>query len=264
MVWRNIKRLAGRRRTWLWAGGVTAALAGIVLLQFVPLQPAMAQLRDWVDGLGAWGPVVFVLAFIVLTSLLLPGWPLNVLGGVLFGALWGGVLTSLASTLAAAVPFLISRYLAHDFVVAAARRYPKFDALYHALGEEANWKIVAAVRLSHALPYGLQNYLLGLTPVRLLPYVATTCLISLPGIFMIAYLGDLGTSGASASPEGWRGWLLRGGGLVVAAAAIFYLGRLVRRALRRASHHKNAAPAQAPQQESEMLPDALTPSDIGG
>jgi uncharacterized membrane protein YdjX (TVP38/TMEM64 family) len=232
MWWRTLKRLARRRRTWMWAGGITVALALIILLQFVPLQPVMEKLRGWVDALGPRGPVAFVLAFIVLTSLLLPGWPLNVLGGVLFGALWGGFLTSLASTLAAAVPFLISRYLAHDFVMNSARRYPKFDALYRALGEEANWKIVAAVRLSHALPYGLQNYLLGLTPVRLVPYVLTTCLISLPGIFMIAYLGDLGTSGVQAS-DGWGGWLLRGAGFLVAAAAIFYLGRLVRRALRR-------------------------------
>lgn len=240
MPWRTIKRLATRRRAWFWAGGIAALVAVLILLQFVPLQPVMDTLRGWVDALGPWGPLAFVLTFIVLTSLLLPGWPLNVLGGALFGALWGGVLTSLASTLAAAVPFLISRYLARDFVMNTARRHPKFDALYCALGEEANWKIVAAVRLSHALPYGLQNYLLGLTPVRLLPYVLTTCLISLPGIFMIAYLGDLGTSSVESSSEGWRGWFLRGAGFVVAAAAIFYLGRVVRRALRR---HTQAAKA---------------------
>jgi uncharacterized membrane protein YdjX (TVP38/TMEM64 family) len=217
-----------------WGAAILAVAALVVLLQFVPLREPVKQLQAWLEELGSWGPVAFVLAFIVLTSLLLPGWPLNVLGGALFGPIWGGILTSLASTLAAAVPFLISRYLAHGFVERSVRSYPRFNAVYRAFGEEANWKVVAAVRLSHALPYGLQNYLLGITPIRLAPYVITTWLITLPGIFMIAYLGHLGVTALGSeevAASAWH-WVWRGGGLLVAAAALFYLGRIVRRALK--------------------------------
>jgi hypothetical protein len=64
----------------------------------------------------------------------------------------------------------------------------------------------------------------------------TTWLVTLPGIFMVAYLGYLGASAVAdvngAVPvSGWQ-WLARGLGLLVAAAAVFYVGRIVRKALK--------------------------------
>ena len=94
-----------------------------------------------------------------------------------------------------------------------------------------------AVRVSHAMPFGLQNVIFGTTPIRFGPYLLATWFIMLPGAVIYAYTGDLGTriiEGASKEEEtlGPQGWLLRGLGLLIAAMAVLYVGHVTRRALR--------------------------------
>ena len=63
----------------------------------------------------------------------------------------------LSATTAAAMSFLIARYVARVKVEEIASRNPKFSAIDSAIGE-GGWKIVALLRLSPAVPFNLQNY----------------------------------------------------------------------------------------------------------
>jgi uncharacterized membrane protein YdjX (TVP38/TMEM64 family) len=132
--------------------------------------------------------------------------------------------------------FLIARYLGHDQAAQIVHHYPRLEAAYQTLGDKDGWKVVAAVRLSHALPFGLQNMLLGLSPVGFVPYLLTTWLVTFPGIFVMAYLGYIGAV-ALVPSEGdeplstWQ-WGARAAGLLIAGAAVLYVARLVQRAIK--------------------------------
>lgn len=220
---------------------IIAIVAFIILVRSVPVERPLEWLRERVHDLGFWAPLVFILTFIALTTVLLPGWPLNVAAGALFGPFWGGVLTSIASTSAAGVSFLIGRFLAHGAVLRNIHNYPRLHAVYKVLGKkEQGWKVVAAVRLSHSLPYGLQNFLLGVSPVKFGPYLLATWLVSLPGIFFVAYLGHLGGMALAAQdaqePTSPWIWAARGVGVLFAGVAVFYLGRVAYRAIKEQTH----------------------------
>jgi uncharacterized membrane protein YdjX (TVP38/TMEM64 family) len=234
--WEAARRHRGLVRAGLF---ILLLLAVALALRFLPLQAAIEWIHAQAESLGAWAPIVFVLAFVALTVVLLPGAPLNVAAGVIFGPLLGGVVTAIASNAAAAVSFGIGRGLAHRRAARLIERYPKLKAVYRTLKSREGWKLVAAVRLSHALPFGLQNFLLGASPVSFWAYLLTTIAVTLPGIFVIAYLGHLGAvalaPGETEQPSPWR-WALRIGGLAVAAAAIYYIGRTVRRAIKERAH----------------------------
>jgi uncharacterized membrane protein YdjX (TVP38/TMEM64 family) len=207
-------------------------LSIIGLLRALPVVAWIESLKDHAAALGPWAPVGFVVLFVGLTVVCLPGVPLNVLSGVVFGPVAGWLLTALASNASAAVSFLISRYLARRKAAELVEHYPRVKAVYHSMADKGSWKIVAAVRLSHALPFGLQNFLLGLTPVGFGPYLLTTWAVTFPGMFMLAYFGYIGAVSLSAAQDSaslstWQ-WLARAGGLVAAAGAIVYLGHLVR------------------------------------
>jgi len=235
----RLREITARHGRLVRAGLIVLLLLGIAIaLRFLPLDRALVWLNDQADALGPWAPLVFVVLFICLTVVLLPGWPLNVAAGAIFGPLIGAATTIVASNAAAAISFLIGRGMAHRKTSRLVKRYPKLNAVYHTLKGRDSWKLVAAVRLSHALPFGLQNFLLGASPVGFWTYLLTTIAVTLPGICVVAYLGYLGALAAGPGEDqpasAWQ-WGMRIGGLLVAAAAIYYLGRTVRRAIKQES-----------------------------
>ncbi|MDX1683560.1 MAG: VTT domain-containing protein, partial [Phycisphaeraceae bacterium] len=177
--------------------------------------------------------VIYGVVYIIATLLLAPGSVLTLAAGAVFGLLWGVITVSVASTIAAAFAFLIARYLARDRVARRVRQNPKFDAVDRAIGE-GGWKIVAMLRLSPAVPFNLQNYLYGLTPIRFFDCVLASWLAMLPGTFMYVYLGYAGREAAEAAAEGsahWGKWALLGVGLIATVLLTVYVTRLARKKL---------------------------------
>lgn len=158
-------------------GLVAAAIAGIHasgLLRHVEPETLRQAVASW----GALAPMVYLLIYAVAPALFLPGMPLTLLGGVLFGPFWGVVYSITGATTGAGVAFLVSRYLARDWIKArlTGPRWQKLDE-----GVEKNgWKIVAFTRLVPLFPFNLLNYAFGLTSIRFLPYVLTSFICMLP------------------------------------------------------------------------------------
>ena len=210
-----------------------AALLLVLAWQF-NIQLLLERMLDWIASLGAMGAVVFVLVYIVATVLFLPGMILTLGAGFLYGVVIGSVLVSVASTLGAALAFLIGRYLARDWVSEKVSGSQKFNAIDEAIGREG-WKIVGLVRLSPIFPFNLLNYSLGLTKVPLKDYFLASWIGMLPGTVMYVYIGSLaadlatlGTSDRSRTPGEWALYVL---GLMATVAVTVYVTRIARRAL---------------------------------
>ncbi|MBI1819535.1 MAG: TVP38/TMEM64 family protein, partial [Nitrospirae bacterium] len=58
-----------------------------------------ARLQNWVKGYGVLGPLIYIVVFMIAPSLFLPGLPITVTGGVVFGPVWGTLYASIGSTL---------------------------------------------------------------------------------------------------------------------------------------------------------------------
>jgi len=218
--------------------GISIALIGVSLLLLIrslPMDRAIELVKSKADGLGFWGPLALGAAYVVAALAFLPGSALTLTAGAVFGLVWGTVTVSFASTTAAALAFLIARYVARDKVARQARKFPKFQAIDRAIGDGGG-KIIAMLRLSPAVPFSLGNYLFGLTAIRFWPYVLASWLFMLPGTFMYVYLGHIGTEGLRSAAGAERGktpaeWALLAVGLVATIAVTVYLTRLARKAL---------------------------------
>ncbi|MEX2216056.1 MAG: TVP38/TMEM64 family protein [Phycisphaeraceae bacterium] len=213
-------------------------VCAILLIRLLPMDRIIRQLASTIDELGVWGPVAYAVFYIIAALLFVPGSAITLASGLLFGLLGGTAVVSVASTTAAALAFLIARYLARGSVERWAARSPRFTALDKAIGE-GGWKVIALLRLSPAVPYSLGNYLFGLTRVRFWPYVLTSWLFMLPGTFMYVYLGYISLAGLSAvggetarESRGPAQWALLIVGLLATIAVTIYVTRLARRAMR--------------------------------
>ncbi len=157
----------------------------------------------WVDGLGALGPIVFILGYIGATVAFIPGSVLTLAAGAIFGLGEGVLYVMTGATLGSSVAFLLARYVAREAVEQRIAGNAKFAAVDRAVGREG-WKIVVLLRLSPVFPYNLLNYGLGLTKVRFRDYVLAS-IGMLPGSFLYTYsgflVGDVIRLAGDAGPE---------------------------------------------------------------
>jgi uncharacterized membrane protein YdjX (TVP38/TMEM64 family) len=227
---------AEKKKNNLWRPIIFIVLlaAAIILLRFWGVGEKLTDLRDWIGGLGSWGPLVFVLIYIIAVVLALPGSAITIAGGALFGSVWGVILVSIASTIGASIAFLISRYLARDFIVRKFSQNEKFKKLDH-LTKEHGAIIVAITRLVPLFPFNFLNYGFGLTGVRFWTYVFWSWLCMLPGTVLYVVGTDAIISGLA---EGRIPWAL----VIVILIAVIVLAFLVRLARKKLSGGKEVNP----------------------
>jgi len=174
------------------------------------------RVRDWVDGYGAAGPLVFIALSACLTVALFPGPLLAGASGLLFGTALGTPVSIAAATLGATLAFCLARWIARDAVEDIAP--PRVQAARGWIGERGFLSVLYA-RLAPGLPYTLVNYAAGLAPIRLRDFVLATAIGCAPRAFAYTALG--GSLSDLSKPEAIVAIVV----LVVMAVAGVVLGR---------------------------------------
>lgn len=213
-------------------------------------------LTAWVTGAGAAGPLLFMLLYAFATVLFLPGWVLTLVGGALFGPVWGTVLNLSGATLGAVLAFLVARYLASDWV--RARTGSRAERLIEGV-EAEGWRFVAFTRLVPLFPFNLLNYALGLTRIPLLHYLTATFVFMLPGALAYTYLGYAGREAAAGS----EGLIQKGLVALALLAVVVFLPRFVARLRQRPMLAIDELKARAERGDGLVL-DVRTAADFDG
>jgi uncharacterized membrane protein YdjX (TVP38/TMEM64 family) len=222
-------------------------LAGLIYLggsagAYVP------QFAEWVEGLGALGPIAFVVGYALAVVAFIPGSILTLASGAIFGLVEGTVYVFIAAVLGSTLAFLIARHGARASIEKRIEGDARFAAIDRAVGSEGR-KIVLLLRLSPVFPFNLLNYALGLTQVRLVDYVIAS-LGMLPGTLLYVYTGKLAgdvaaIAGGVETERGAADWLVLGLGFAATLVVTVWVTRIAKRALDTATE-ENAPPAPAP------------------
>lgn len=157
---------------------IIVSLAALVRFTGVARLLELETLRQLVQGHGYLGPLLFILLYTVTPILFLPGLPMTIAAGILFGPVWGVVYAITGATLGASASFLVARHLAREWVEAKLTG-PMWKNLDHKVSDQG-WKIVAITRLVPLFPFNLLNYAYGLTNIPFRDYVVATFFCMLP------------------------------------------------------------------------------------
>ena len=159
----NFRRLA------ILAVLIGAALAyyGFDLGRYLSLdffKSQQAAIETWRAAQPATAALLYFLAYVAVTGLSLPGAAaMTLVGGAVFGVLWGTVLVSFASTAGATLAFLVSRFLLRDWV---EQRFGERLRAVNAGVEREGGFYLLALRLVPAFPFFMINLAMGLTAIR--------------------------------------------------------------------------------------------------
>lgn len=131
--------------------------------------------------------LIYFMIYIIITSLSLPGAAiLTILGGAIFGLLWGVILVSFASSLGASFAFLASRYLFKETV------QHKFSTRLNIINEHIKKEgafYLFSIRLVPLFPFFIVNLIMGITSIRLFTYYWVSQLGMLPATIIYVNAG---------------------------------------------------------------------------
>ena len=161
---------------------IIATVIGIVLLSGID----RSQLQLWLQQMGIWAPVLYILIYSIATICILPSTPLNLTGGAIFGAVWGTVWTSIAAILAAVLAFGFSRTIGRSFV--AQKLVGKWESIDREM-QQGGFFYMFAIRLLPLIPYGIVNFAAGLTSIKFRDYFLGTLIGTVPGILPFVMMG---------------------------------------------------------------------------
>lgn len=215
------------------------AIAVVVLVALLALARQggayIPRFAAWVDSLGVWGPVVFILGYAAAVVAFVPGSLLTLAAGAIFGLATGVVYVFIAAVLGSSAAFLVARYLARGAIERRLSGNARFAAIDRAVGAQGR-KIVFLLRLSPVFPFTLLNYALGLTRVRLVDYLAASVGM-LPGTLLYVYYGKLAgdvaaLAGGAVVAKGPGYYAVLTIGLVATIAVTAVVTRTARKALK--------------------------------
>lgn len=111
---------------------------------------------------------IYILVYIVITALSLPGAAIMTLaGGAMFGFVIGVIAVSFASTIGASLAFLASRYLLRNWV---EKKLGDRLATINAGIEKEGGLYLLSLRLIPVFPFWIINLLMGLTRMKLVTF----------------------------------------------------------------------------------------------
>ncbi|MCL2169102.1 MAG: TVP38/TMEM64 family protein [Defluviitaleaceae bacterium] len=145
------------------------------------------ELQQWFIDLGWLGWLVFIGIYILVAVFMLPAFIFTVVAGLAFGPIIGALLALVGATIGATVAFIIARYVARDAIVGRFKDNRIFAKIEDGF-EKNGVSFLILTRLVPAFPYNIQNYIYGLTSIKLPTFVLVTFITMAPGAFIYAFI----------------------------------------------------------------------------
>jgi pyruvate/2-oxoglutarate dehydrogenase complex dihydrolipoamide dehydrogenase (E3) component/uncharacterized membrane protein YdjX (TVP38/TMEM64 family) len=147
--------------------GLIVAYFGFDLGRFLSLDYFKSQqeaIESWRAARPVAAALLYFVAYVAVTGLSLPGAAvMTLVGGAVFGLLWGLLLVSFASSVGATLAFLASRFLLRDWV--QQNFGDRLRAINEGVAKEGGFYLFT-LRLVPAFPFFVINLLMGLTPMK--------------------------------------------------------------------------------------------------
>jgi len=145
-------------------------------------------LRQWIQGLGLWGPVVIIgLMTMAIVMSPIPSAPIALAAGAAYGHYEGTLYVVIGSETGAIVAFFTARLLGADVLKnkISNQYFQRFLGSQNAL-----MGIVFSSRLLPFISFDMVSYAAGLTPLKFWRFAIATFAGILPASFLLAHFGS--------------------------------------------------------------------------
>lgn len=191
---------------------ILAIIAVLILVYFVfdlgqyldlnYFKEQQGKIADFRDSSPLQAAAIYFVIYVLVTGLSLPGAAIaTLIGGAIFGLLWGTVLVSFASVIGASCAFLVSRHILRDAI--QSRYGDRLRTINEGIRKDGAVYLFT-LRMVPLFPFFVINLVMGLTPMRLGTYFIVSQIGMLPGTIVYVNAGTqlakIDSVGAILSP----------------------------------------------------------------
>lgn len=127
-------------------------------------QSRLASIQQFKNDNFGLAVLIYFTGYVAVAGLSIPGATIvTLLGGAIFGVLWGTLIVSFASSVGATLAFLVSRLLLRDWVEAKFGDY--LAPINKGIEKDGNFYLFS-IRMVPLFPFFMINLLMGLTTIR--------------------------------------------------------------------------------------------------
>lgn len=127
-------------------------------------QSQLGAIQAFRDENFALTALIYFCVYVTVAALSIPGAAIiTLLGGAIFGLVWGTLIVSFASSIGATLAFLVSRLLLRDWVQSRFGDY--LAPVNKGIEKDGNFYLFS-IRMVPLFPFFMVNLLMGLTPIR--------------------------------------------------------------------------------------------------
>jgi uncharacterized membrane protein YdjX (TVP38/TMEM64 family) len=192
------------RRTLIRVAVLLLLAAAVVGIYLSPLREQFTRdnVRAFVEHLrGLWyGPVVFVLAFMLACVLALPASVFVIAAGFIWGWALGGFYSVIGGLLGAIASFYVGRFVGEGML-------EKFGRIGRAVARQvdhATFSSLLALRFIPGIPFAVLNYGAGVAGVRVRDFLASTFVGIIPSMLVFAYCADALFNGSMSEGDAFK------------------------------------------------------------
>ncbi|QDT08715.1 TVP38/TMEM64 family protein [Planctomycetes bacterium K23_9] len=200
----------------------------------------LTSLQSWLNEAGMKAPVLFVLAAIVLMSVILPKTLVSISAGALFGTATGAWLITIIAVTAAAINYVIGRWCLSVWIDEKVDRRPASQAIWprvlRDLATHGGLGFHLMFRFA-PIPSMIVNYSMGASKARVTPFLVGALVGVLPQLLWV-HGGTLANESQAADIGSWQ--FISAAVSILAAIAISVL---VPREVMRRIEIENSKPA---------------------
>jgi len=162
----------------------------------------VAKIEDYIKSSGVWGIAVSIGLMVIHSFVPFPAELVAIANGMLYGPIWGTVITWTGAMLGAFLAFGLARKLGYEYI-------------NHRLKEKNQQRLkqwissngTVAILISRLIPvisFNLINYLAGLSGISKWTFTWTTAVGILPVTIVMVVMGD------NITNLSWKFWLILG------------------------------------------------------
>lgn len=165
--------------------------------------------------------IYIILTIVGCVVLAIPGVTFAVFAGILFGPVLGIFACLIATTLGAAMAFLVGRFFLKDMIKPMLEKNKILKKLLFSDNEKSDLIILMITRMVPIFPYNLQNFAYGITDIGFWKYTIYTFVFMFPGVSFFT----IGSAGLTAGDNKWKYFIIAG----VLAIVVTLAGILIQR-----------------------------------